>query len=79
MILFKKIRWKNLLSTGDHYTEIDFTKNSTNLIIGSNGAGKCVDINTIISLRNKKTGEIVKLTIGEFYEIQKKQDDCGKN
>jgi DNA repair exonuclease SbcCD ATPase subunit len=40
MILFKKIRWKNLLSTGDHYTEIDFTKNSTNLIIGSNGAGK---------------------------------------
>ena len=40
MIIFKKIRWKNLLSTGDHYTEIDFTKNSTNLIIGSNGAGK---------------------------------------
>jgi len=40
VIIFKKIRWKNLLSTGDHYTEIDFTKNSTNLIIGSNGAGK---------------------------------------
>jgi DNA repair exonuclease SbcCD ATPase subunit len=40
MILFKKIRYKNLLSTGTHYTEIDFTKNSTNLIIGTNGAGK---------------------------------------
>jgi DNA repair exonuclease SbcCD ATPase subunit len=40
MILFKKIRYKNFLSTGAHYTEIDFTKNSTNLIIGTNGAGK---------------------------------------
>ena len=40
MILFKTIRWKNLLSTGNQYTEVDFTKNSTNLIIGSNGAGK---------------------------------------
>ena len=40
MILFKKIRWKNFLSTGNQFTEIDFTENSTNLIIGSNGAGK---------------------------------------
>jgi DNA repair exonuclease SbcCD ATPase subunit len=40
MILFKKIRWKNLLSTGNQYTEVDFTKNSTNLIVGTNGAGK---------------------------------------
>ena len=40
MILFKKIRWKNLLSTGNQYTEVDFTKNKTNLIVGTNGAGK---------------------------------------
>ena len=40
MILFKKIRWKNLLSTGNQFTEVDFTQNATNLIIGSNGAGK---------------------------------------
>jgi DNA repair exonuclease SbcCD ATPase subunit len=40
MILFKKIRYKNFLSTGTQYTEIDFTKNKTNLIVGSNGAGK---------------------------------------
>ena len=40
MILFEKIRWKNFLSTGNHFTEIDFTKHSTNLIIGTNGAGK---------------------------------------
>ena len=40
MILFKKIRWKNFLSTGNQLTEVDFEKNNTNLIIGTNGAGK---------------------------------------
>jgi DNA repair exonuclease SbcCD ATPase subunit len=40
MITFKKIRWKNFLSTGNHFTEIDFQKNQTNLIVGTNGAGK---------------------------------------
>ena len=40
MILFKTIKWKNLLSTGNQFTEVDFTLNSTNLIIGVNGAGK---------------------------------------
>jgi len=40
MILFKIIRWKNFLSTGNQYTEVDFTKNKTNLIVGTNGAGK---------------------------------------
>jgi len=40
VIIFKKIRWKNLLSTGNQYTEVDFTKNKTNLIVGTNGAGK---------------------------------------
>jgi len=40
MILFEKIRWKNFLSTGQHETEVNFTSNATNLIIGANGAGK---------------------------------------
>jgi DNA repair exonuclease SbcCD ATPase subunit len=40
MILFKTIRWKNFLSTGNQFTEVDFTKNKTNLIVGTNGAGK---------------------------------------
>jgi len=40
MIIFKKIRWKNFLSTGNQFTEIDFQKNQTNLIVGTNGAGK---------------------------------------
>lgn len=40
MILFQKIRWKNLLSTGDTFTEVQITGAATNLIIGTNGAGK---------------------------------------
>jgi len=40
MILFKTIKWKNFLSTGNQYTEVNFTLNSTNLIVGTNGAGK---------------------------------------
>ena len=40
MILFKSIRWRNFLSTGNQDTIVDFTENNTNLIIGSNGAGK---------------------------------------
>jgi len=40
MILFKKISWKNFLSTGNQETEFSLTEYSSNLIIGTNGAGK---------------------------------------
>jgi DNA repair exonuclease SbcCD ATPase subunit len=40
LILFKKIRWKNLLSTGNVFTELDLCKTNTTLIVGENGAGK---------------------------------------
>jgi len=40
MILFEKIRWKNFLSTGNQYSEVDFQQNKTTLIVGTNGAGK---------------------------------------
>lgn len=40
MIIFKKIRWKNFLSTGNVFSEVDLQASKTNLIVGSNGAGK---------------------------------------
>tara|TARA_Y100001951_G_scaffold101962_1_gene107801 strand:+ start:3237 stop:4949 length:1713 start_codon:yes stop_codon:yes gene_type:complete len=40
MITFQKIKWKNFLSTGNQYTEVNFQEHSTNLIVGTNGAGK---------------------------------------
>lgn len=40
MILFRKIRWMNFLSTGNVFTEIQLDKTQTTLIVGENGAGK---------------------------------------
>jgi DNA repair exonuclease SbcCD ATPase subunit len=40
MIHFKKVRWKNFLSTGNAFTEILLDKNDSTLIVGENGAGK---------------------------------------
>ena len=40
MITFETIKWKNLLSTGNQWTEIELNANKTNLIVGQNGHGK---------------------------------------
>ena len=40
MIKFEKVRWKNFLSTGNQFTDIELDRNETTLIIGENGAGK---------------------------------------
>lgn len=40
MIVFKYVKWKNFLSTGNTWTEIDLTKSKTTLIVGQNGSGK---------------------------------------
>jgi len=40
LITFKYVRWRNFLSTGNNFTEIQLDRNSTTLIIGENGAGK---------------------------------------
>ena len=40
MILFKKLLWKNFLSTGNIFTELDLSSNKTTLVVGENGAGK---------------------------------------
>jgi DNA repair exonuclease SbcCD ATPase subunit len=40
MINFKKVRWKNLLSSGNKFTEIQLDAHQTTLILGENGAGK---------------------------------------
>ena len=40
MIVFGKLKYKNFLSTGDQFTEIDLASNSSTLVVGQNGAGK---------------------------------------
>ena len=61
MITFKQIRWRNFLSTGNHFTEIDFQKAQTNLIVGTNGTGKSTVLDALtFSLFNKPFRKITK-------------------
>ena len=61
MIVFKKIRWRNFLSTGNQYTEIDLTEAKTNLIVGTNGAGKSTILDALtFALFNKPFRKITK-------------------
>ncbi len=61
MLLFKKLRWQNFLSTGDKGIEVDFLMNNTNLIIGSNGAGKSTLLDALtFVLFNKPFRKITK-------------------
>ena len=61
MITFKKIRWKNFLSTGNQFTEVDFQQHHTNLIIGTNGAGKSTILDALtFGLFNKPFRKINK-------------------
>ena len=61
MITFQKIRWKNFLSTGNQFTEVDFQQNATNLIVGTNGTGKSTVLDALtFSLFNKPFRKINK-------------------
>lgn len=47
MLIFQKIRWRNLLSTGNYYTEINLSGNNHTLIVGGNGSGKSTMLDAI--------------------------------
>ncbi len=61
MICFQKIRWKNFLSTGNNWTEVNLTEYDTNIIVGANGAGKSTILDALtFSLFNKPFRKITK-------------------
>ena len=61
MLLFENIRWKNFLSTGNHYSEIKLDNSSTTLIVGTNGAGKSTVLDALtFGLFNKPFRKISK-------------------
>ena len=61
MIIFEKIRWKNFLSTGNVFSEIDLEASRTNLIVGNNGAGKSTILDALtFSLFGKPFRKISK-------------------
>ena len=61
MIVFEKIRWKNFLSTGNQYTEVELDTSPATLIIGTNGVGKSTILDALtVSLFNKPFRKISK-------------------
>jgi DNA repair exonuclease SbcCD ATPase subunit len=61
VIFFKSIKWKNFLSTGNQFTEVNFQDANTNLIVGSNGSGKSTILDALtFSLYNKPFRKINK-------------------
>ena len=60
MIAFKKIKYKNFLSTGNTPIEVEFKKSPTTLVIGKNGSGKSTLLDALCFVLFNKPFRIIK-------------------
>ena len=68
MIVFETIAWKNFLSTGDQWTDIQLDDADATLIVGSNGAGKSTMLDALcFALFNKPFRKISKSQLAVSY------------
>ena len=84
MIHFNYVRWKNFLSTGNRFTEIQLDKSSTTLIIGENGAGKSTVLDAICfglfgkPFRNIKKPQLLNTVNGSSCVVEVEFNVSGK-
>ena len=80
MIFFKTLRYKNFLSTGDSFTQIDLNRNSSTLIVGQNGAGKSTMLDALSfglfgkAHRNVNKPQLIN-SINQKYAVNKALTD----
>ena len=76
MIKFKKVKWKNFLSTGAQYTEVSLDKTTTTLVVGENGAGKSTILDAICfclfnkPFRNINKPQLMNSINGKALEVE---------
>lgn len=71
------------MSVGNATQTVQIADTNLTLVLGNNldlggdgnrnGTGKCFCINTVVKLRNKKTGEVYETTVGELYNAMSKE------
>ena len=85
MILFRNVKWKNLLSTGNYFTEIKLDSTSNTLIVGNNGSGKSTMLDALCfalfgkAFRNINKPNLVNSINGKDCRVEVEFDTNGKS
>ena len=81
MITFRYVRWKNLLSTGNYFTEIKLNNNTNTLVVGENGSGKSTMLDALCfglfgkAFRNVNKPNLLNSINGKYIGVKDFNDN----